>query len=394
MLQPDALPRLHAALDAASEKVDGWLLFDFRGINPIMAAVVGDEVVGSRRAYAFIPRGGDPVALVHAVDAELWREWPSAWRRIVWVRREELGRELKALVGGKTVAMEYSPGGAVPYGDYVPAGTMELVRTAGATPVSSAELVSRYCSVWSAEDLEGHLRAAGILSEIAQASIRRIGERARAGDPVDEREVTRWILEAFERAGLETESPPSVSYGDHAARVHYEAPAEGSASIVPGKLLLLDLWAKEPGHIYADQTWMAAIGAPSPRAMELWKVVRSARDAALDLLRERLAAGRPVAGAEADRAARGVIDAAGYGDRIVCRTGHSIDRFGLHGFGPTIDDTESFDGRVIVPGVGFSVEPGIYFPGEIGLRTEVNAHARADGLDVTPGDYQRELIVV
>jgi Xaa-Pro dipeptidase len=394
MLLPDALPKLHAALDAATEKVDGWLLFDFRGINPIMAAVVGDEIVGSRRAYVFIPRGHHPVALVHAVDAELWRGWPSAWRRIVWVRREELARELSALVGGKTVAMEYSPGGAVPYGDYVPAGTLELVRASGATPVSSAELVSRYCSVWSADDLASHLRAAGILGEIAQASIRRIGERARAGDPVDEHEVTRWILEAFERAGLVTESPPSVSYGEHAARVHYEAPADGSSPIVPGQLLLLDLWAKEPGHIYADQTWMASIGAPSARALELWNVVRAARDAALDLLRERLAAGRPVAGAEADRAARGVIEAAGYGDRIVCRTGHSIDRVGLHGFGPTIDDTESFDSRLIVPGVGFSVEPGIYFPGEVGLRTEVNAHARADGLDVTPGDYQRELIVV
>jgi Xaa-Pro dipeptidase len=394
MLLPDALPKLHTALDAATEKVDGWLLFDFRGINPIMAAVVGDEIVGSRRAYLFIPRGHDPVALVHAVDAELWRGWPSVWRRIVWVRREELARELSALVGGKTVAMEYSPGGAVPYGDYVPAGTLELVRASGATPVSSAELVSRYCSVWSADDLASHLRAAGILGEIAQASIRRIGEHARAGDPVDEHEVTRWILEAFERAGLVTESPPSVSYGEHAARVHYEAPADGSSPIVPGQLLLLDLWAKEPGHIYADQTWMASIGAPSARALELWNVVRGARDAALDLLRERLAAGRPVAGAEADRAARGVIEAAGHGDRIVCRTGHSIDRVGLHGFGPTIDDTESFDSRLIVPGVGFSVEPGIYFPGEVGLRTEVNAHARADGLDVTPGDYQRELIVV
>jgi Xaa-Pro aminopeptidase len=394
MLRPDALPALHAALAALAQPVDGWLLFDFRGINPIMAAVVGDEIVGSRRAYVYLPRGGDPVALVHAVDAELWRGWPSAWRRVVWVRREELSRELKALVGGKTVAMEYSPGGAVPYGDYVPAGTLELVRAAGATPVSSAELVSRYCSVWSADDLAGHLRAAATLSEIAQASIRRIGERARAGNPVDEHEVTRWILEAFERAGLVTESPPSVSYGEHAARVHYEAPAEGSSPIVPGALLLLDLWAREPGGIYADQTWMAAIGTPSARATELWGVVRGARDAALELLRERLGAGRPVAGGEADRAARAVIEAAGYGDRIVCRTGHSIDRVGLHGFGPTIDDTESFDSRVIVPGVGFSVEPGIYFPGETGLRSEVNAHARADGLDVTPADYQRELIVV
>jgi Xaa-Pro aminopeptidase len=394
MLQPDALPAIHAALAALAEPVDGWLLFDFRGINPIMAAVVGDEIVGSRRAYVYLPRGGAPVALVHAVDAELWREWPAVWRRSVWVRRDELTRELKALVGGKSVAMEYSPGGAVPYGDYIPAGTLELVRAAGAKPVSSAELVTRYCSVWSADDLAGHQRAAAILSEIAQASIRRIGERARAGDPVDEHEVTRWILEAFERAGLVTESAPSVSYGEHAARPHYEAAETGSSPLVPGNLLLLDLWAREPGGIYADQTWMAAIGTPSARARELWEVVRGARDAALDLLRQRLGAGQPVAGAEADRAARSVIEAAGYGDRIVCRTGHSIDRVGLHGFGPTIDDTESFDTRLIVPGAGFSVEPGIYFPGEVGLRSEVNAHARADGLDVTPADYQRDLIVV
>jgi Xaa-Pro aminopeptidase len=163
---------------------------------------------------------------------------------------------------------------------------------------------------------------------------------------------------------------------------------------VPGQLLLLDLWAKEPGGVFADQTWMASLGAPSQRAVELWGIVREARDAALDLLRTRLAAGEPVAGAEADRVARGVIEQAGYGDRIICRTGHSIDRVGLHGLGPTIDDTESFDTRLILPGAGFSVEPGIYIPGEIGLRSEVNAHARPDGLDVTPADYQRDLIVV
>ena len=288
--------------------------------------------------------------------------------------------------------MEYSPRGAIPYGDYVPAGTLELVRSAGAAPVSSAELVSRYCSVWSPEDLAGHLRAAAVLSGIARAAIARVGERARAGDPVDEHEVTRWVLEAFDRAGLITESPPSVSYGAHAARPHYDAPAEGSSPIVPGQLLLLDLWAREPGGIYADQTWMAAIGTPSPLAAELWNVVRGARDAALDLLRVRLESGEPVAGD--DRVGLPVGLGAGYGDRIVCRTGHSIDRFGLHGFGPTIDDTETYDSRRIIPGVGFSVEPGIYIPGEIGLRTEVNAHARADGLDVTPRDYQRDLIVV
>ena len=394
MLRPEALPRLHAALDTLAEPVDGWLLFDFRGINPIMAAVVGPDVVGSRRAYVYLPRGGAPVALVHAVDAELWREWPSVWRRIVWVRREELARELAGLVGGRRVAMEYSPGGAIPYGDYVPAGTLELVRSAGATVISSAELVTRYCSAWSEADLAGHRRAADAVAEIAREGLRRVGARARTAEPLTEHELTVWVLEAFERAGLETESPPSVSYGEHAARPHYDAPETGSSALVPGALLLFDLWAREPGGVYADQTWMAAIGPPSERAQGIWTIVREARDAALDLLRARLSAGEPVTGAEADRAARAVIEGAGYLGYTVSRTGHSIDRVGLHGYGPTIDDTESFDTRRILPGTGFSIEPGIYIPGEIGVRSEVNAHARADGLDVTPADYQRELSVL
>lgn len=394
MLKPDALPAIHKALASLSDPVDGWLIFDFRGINPIMAAVVGPEIVGSRRQYLYIPEDGMPVALVHGVDAELWRNWPSEWRRIVWVRREELANHLAELVGGKTVAMEYSPGGAIPYGDYIPAGTLEVVRAAGAKPVSSAELVTRYCSVWSKEDLASHMRAAKIVSEIAQRGIGRVGLHAHTDNPMNEHDLTQWVLEAFESSGLVTESGPSVSYGDHAARAHYEAPAEGSSPLVPGALLLFDLWAKEPGGVYADQTWMVSIGTPSKRAAVLWNIVRGARDAALTLLDTRLSAGEPVTGGEADRAARDVIADAGYLDRIICRTGHSIDRFGLHGYGPTIDDTESYDTRRILPGVGFSIEPGIYIPGEIGLRSEVNGHARKDGLDITPGDYQRELIVV
>lgn len=394
MLTLSLLPALHAALQANAEPLDGWLLFDFRGINPIFAAVNGKEVIGTRRQYVFLPRGGTPTVLIHAIDAELWRSWPADWRKIIWIHRDDLNRHLAALVGRKTVAMEYSPMGNVPYGDYVPAGTLELVRSAGATVISSADLVTRYCSAWSAHDLASHLRAARHTAAIAREAFRLAGERAHSSALMTEYELTAWVLGAFERVGLVTESAPSVSYGANAARAHYEAPESGSLSIAPGALLLLDLWAREPDGVYADQTWMASIGAPSLRATDIWTVVRDARDAALDLLRGRLASGTPVAGAEADRAARAVIAKAGLADRTVCRTGHSIDRVGLHGFGPTIDDTESFDSRLILPGSGFSVEPGIYFPGEIGVRSEVNAHARTDGLDVTPSDYQRDLIVV
>ena len=185
-----------------------------------------------------------------------------------------------------------------------------------------------------------------------------------------------------------------MSWGPNAARAHYDPTPEESAPIVPGAMLLLDLWATEPGGIYADQTWMAAIGEPSERDARLWTVVREARDAALDLFRRRVRAGEPVRGADADAAAKGVIGKAGYLDYRVSRTGHSIDRYGIHGFGPPVDDTETYDDRLLIPGVGFSVEPGVYLPGEAGVRSEVNVVVGEGDILVTPREYQGELLVV
>ena len=394
MISPTVLPRLQRTFGAADPSVEGWLLFDFRGINPIMAAVVGPEVVGSRRSFAYLPAQGTPTALIHAIDAELWRSWPEEWHKRTWVWRDDLRGDLSALVGGRQVAVGYSPLGDVPYADYVPAGMLEFIRDCGASPVTSAELVSRFCSVWSEPGLAAHLRAAEVIREIGLRAISMAGERARTASPATEWEVARFILDAFDRAGLETESVPSVCYGANASRNHY-APTPGeSSSIVPGALLLVDLWAKEPGGIYADQTWMASVGPPSERGTALWNAVRESRDAALDLLRERMVAGKPVSGAEVDRVGKEVIRRHGLVQYVECRTGHSIDSYGLHGYGPTIDDTESFDHRLLIPGVGFSVEPGIYVPGEIGVRSEVNVHVEEDGPRVSPGHYQRELIVV
>jgi len=331
---------------------------------------------------------------VHAVDAELWRDWPVAWPKRVWVTREELAEALGALVRGLRVAVDWSPGGAIPYLDGLPLGVAEQLRALGATLVPSAELVTRYCSVWSPADVASHRRAAEAIAAIAREALALAGSRAASPDPITEHALAVWVRERLERAGLVTESGPSVSWGPNAARAHYDPTAAESAPIVPGALLLLDLWATEPGGIYADQTWMAAIGAPSERDAQLWTVVRTARDAALDLIRSRVRSGAPVRGADADAAARRIITSAGYVDRTIARTGHSIDRFGLHGFGPPIDDTETYDDRLLIPGVGFSVEPGVYFPGETGVRSEVNVVVGEGTVEVTPREYQSELLVV
>ena len=378
----------------ADAGVDGWLIFDFRGCNRIAAAVLGREIVGTRRAYVLLPRSGSPVALVHAIDNELWAAWPSQWTKHVWVTREQLAAHLKKLVGGKTLAIEYSPAGRIPYLDAVPSGVMEFLRSFKAKLVTSADLVTKYCSVWTPADIASHRRAAQHVSRIGQAAIALAGRRARTKQPITEYQLAQWILQRFARVGLVTESGPSVSFGKNAARNHYEPTATDCAKIVPGKLLLVDLWAKEPDGIYADQTWMASIGEPSSRDRRIWETILTARDAALDLIRTRIRAGKPVRGAEADAAVRAVFTAAGFEHNIEARTGHSIDRYGLHGFGPTIDDTETFDDRRLIPGVGFSVEPGIYLTGVAGARTEVNVFVGKSDVTITPHDYQRELFVV
>ena len=385
------LPRLQAMISELG--VDGWLLFDFRGRNPIAAAVLGPEIVGSRRVYVMIPPQGPPMALVHAIDNELWRGWPSDWPKHVWVTREALTAELGTLVRGKRLAVDYSPHAAIPYLDGVPAGVAELLGSLGATLVTSSDLVTRYCSVWTPEDIASHRRAAEIVATVAREGIALAGSRAGTASPMSEHELAVWIRERFDRAGLSTESGPSVSWGPNAARTHYEPTAKESVPIARGALLLVDLWATEPGGIYADQTWMASIGAPSDRDAHLWSVVRQARDAALDLIGRRVRSGERVQGAEGDAAAKNVIGNAGYLEFTQSRTGHSIDRYGLHGFGPPIDDTETYDTRLLIEGVGFSVEPGIYLPGQTGVRSEVNVVVRDKDILITPEKYQRELMI-
>jgi len=221
------------------------------------------------------------------------------------------------------------------------------------------------------------------------------GERARSGKPMREYELALLIRQEFDEAGLEIDHGPNVSIGVNAANPHYEPTAEHSALIEDGSILLIDLWARERDTgINADQTWMGSLGQPSERDQRIWEAVRDARDAAIDLLRTRIAKGERVTGGEADDAARAVIEQRGYGQYFTHRTGHSIDSRDLHGSGPNLDNLESRDERALIPGVGFSIEPGIYIPGDVGMRSEVNGFIQPDGVLITPQRPQRDLFIV
>lgn len=393
MLTPDILPSIQRML--ADKELDGWLLYDFRGTNAIASGLLGFEGLVSRRVFALIPRSGTPVGIAHSIEPGPWARWPKEWPLRQYSGWRALESELATLAGGKRVAMEYSAGDAIPYLDRVPAGVLEMVRAAGITVVSSADLVSHVYATWTPAGLESHRRAAQQIAAIAKDAFAHAGSLIASGSAVAEHELQQRILDAFDRAGLETDHGPDVAASENAANPHYAPSASAPRAIVRGDLLLIDLWARERGGgIYADQTWMASVGDPSSRAVEIWEAVRDARDAAITLLRDRIASGTPVRGGQADDAARDVITRRGYGAQFWHRTGHSIDSRELHGSGPQIDNLESRDDRLLIPGVGFSIEPGIYLPGELGMRTEVNAFVGDDALLITPGEMQRDLFVI
>ena len=392
MLEPESLPAIQSALQGAG--LDGWLLYDFHGLNPVAVGMLELPGMTTRRFFVYIPRKGSPVAITHAIEQGPWTGWPSKWTKEKYSSWRALESLLGNLVKGKRVAMEYSPGDAVPYLDRVPAGVIEMVRAAGATVVSSAELVSSFYAVWSDDQRASHERAARAVSTIGQEAIRLAGSRAGSVSPLTEYALQSWIRERFGAGGLETDHGPIVAIGPNAANPHYEPTAENTATINRGDILLVDLWAREKNGVFADQTWMGSLGAPSDRDSAIWQAVRDARDAAISLLRERIEGHRPVRGGEVDDAARAVITKRGYGDNFIHRTGHSIDPRDLHGSGPHIDNLETREERELIPGVGFSIEPGIYLPGDVGMRSEVNGFIGAGGLLVTPSDYQKDLMVV
>ncbi|HEY8832125.1 MAG TPA: Xaa-Pro peptidase family protein [Gemmatimonadaceae bacterium] len=392
MLQPESLAAIQSALERA--QLDGWLLYDFHGLNPVAVGMLELSGMTTRRFFVYIPSRGPPVAITHAIEQGPWTGWPSTWTREKYSSWRALESLLGNLVKGKRVAMEYSPGDAVPYLDRIPAGVIEMVRSAGATVVSSAELVSSFYAVWTDVQRASHERAARAVSIIGQQAIRLAGSRADSASPLTEYALAHWIRERFEGGGLETDHGPIVAIGPNAANPHYEPVADSSATINRGDILLIDLWAREKDGVFADQTWMGSLGAPSARDTTIWEAVRDARDAAISLLRDRISKQQAVRGGEVDDAARAVITKRGYGDNFIHRTGHSIDARDLHGSGPHIDNLETREDRELIPGVGFSIEPGIYLDGDVGMRSEVNGFIGVNEVLITPSDYQKELLVV
>lgn len=386
-----ALAEVQGELRSAG--VDGWLLYDFRGNNPVTAGLLGLPVL-SRRVFVYVPAEGRPVALTHRIEQQPWRTWIGENRQYLsWQSLKDGVAGL--LEGASRVASEYSELDAVPYLDRLPAGVAELIRESGVEVVSSGDLVSAFYSRWSEQGRESHLRAAAVLRETAFQMFAHVGSTLGAGETLTEWEVRQRLVETLHRRGLQVGADCVVAVNGNAANPHYAPSSNDHSEIRAGDTLLVDLWGKESGEsIFADQTWMASVGGPpSTKVQRLWEAIRDARDAAVELIRTRSASGEPVYGYEGDRAARAVMEERGLGDVFIHRTGHSIDR-DLHGSGPNLDDLETRDIRRLIEGIGFSVEPGAYLAGEVGLRTEIDVFMGPNGPEITTPSPQREMEII
>jgi len=380
--------------DLLAAKIDGWLFYDFRGRDPIAQNILGLQPgMRTRRWFYFVPAKGTPKKLVHKIETQSLAALSG--ETLYYSAQEELRKNLRKMFGrAKKVAMHYSPQNAIPYVSMVDAGTIELVRSSGPKVVSSADLVQKYEACWSAEQLESHLSAGVAIDRIVRDAFLMAGRSVREKKTLTEFDVKNWILKEFDAAGIWAEEGPDIAVNEHASDPHYGPTAESAAPIREGDLLLMDVWGKKkaPGSVYYDITWMGYLGAKVPeKYAKVFVVVREARDAATELIRKHIAADKPLQGWQVDKAARQVIEKAGYGKYFFHRTGHSIGEK-VHGNGVNMDGLETHDVRHLIPRTCNSIEPGIYLP-EFGVRSEVNVYI-SDGEARVTGAMQKEILAL
>jgi len=381
----------------AADRLDAWLLYDFRGINPIAADVTAVARQGghlaTRRWYYLIPVSGEPRALVHAIEPHSLSHLPGTTDR--YSRRDQLESGLQRLLNGvRRVAMEYSPNCSIPYVSRVDAGTIELVRRTGVEVVSSGDLVQRFAAVWNAEAIAFHQEASEQLYRVKDRAFAAIAQRIGDGVATTEYDIQQLMAGYFREAGLISDSDPNVSAAENAGNPHYLPTERAARAIGRDELVLLDLWGKldRPGAVFADITWMGFTGRTVPeRYSKAFAAIAAARDAAIALVQRGVAGGQELRGWQVDRAASSVLQSAGYGDHILHRTGHSLGET-VHGNGVNMDDFETHDDRRLLPGTGFTIEPGVYFE-DFGVRTEINMIVHAREAAVT-GARQTEILAL
>jgi Xaa-Pro aminopeptidase len=382
-------------------KLDGWLFYDFRHSDPLAYRILklDEKMFASRRWFYYVPASGEPVKIVQSIEQFKLDTLPG--RKLVYRGWQELHARLKEVLGhpGKEpkrrIAMQYSPMNDIPYISRVDAGTIELVRSFGIEPVTSAELVQQFEAVFSPAQHEMQVEASDKMHRIIQAAFAEIARRISADEPTTEWDIAQFMLRRYKEEGMEQE-PMIVAVNANTANPHYMPTKEKNSPIKRGDFVLIDAATKleKSDAVATDQTWTGYVGETVPEEFSrIFNIVREARDAAVDFVRKNVRAGKAIRGAEVDDVSRSVITRAGFGEHFTHRTGHSIGEE-THGNGVNIDDFETRDSRRIIPGVCFSIEPGIYLEGKFGVRSEINVYVSNKDIEVTGQPIQTEIIPI
>lgn len=378
--------------------IDGWLFYDFHNRDAIAARILNMNTsrFASRRWFYYIPASGEPQKLVHSI--EQWRCDHLPGKKNVYLPWQQQHALLKEILGNaKKIAMQYSPYNAIPYVSIVDGGTIELIRSFGIEVVSSADLVSKFESHLTMEDYKSHCEASESMQFIKDSAFKEIARRMKENNPPTEYEIYEYMIDLYKKHNMVCEDGPIVAVNEHAADPHFEPTKENSYRMKEGDLVLIDLWAKKnkPGAIYYDITWMGYIGHSVPKEIEdIFQVARAGRLAALDFVKQCFKENKPVHGWEVDDICRNVLTKAGYGEYFIHRTGHNIGEE-VHGNGCHIDNLETKDERVIIPGTCFSIEPGIYMPErKLGYRTEIDIFVTDEGNVEVSGRQQDAIIPI
>jgi Xaa-Pro aminopeptidase len=395
----ERVAEIQKALQAA--KIEGWLFYDFRGSDPLALRVLklDEHSIGTRRWFFYVPSKGDCVKIVHRIEPAKLAPLPGKHQEYSsWKEQHAMLRDVLTAANTKPrIAMQYSPMNDVPYMSKVDAGTIELVRSFGIDVVTSAELVQQFEAVWSPEQLQSHIEASDKMRRIFFDAFGEISRRIRANEPTTEYDIEQFIIRRWHEEGMGGEDDHAiVSVNANTANPHYTPKKESALLINRGDFVLLDLASKlrTPGAVFADQTWTGYVGETVPEEyIRIYNIVRDARDAAAEFVRQNVRAGKSISGADVDDVSRGLITRAGYGEYFTHRTGHSIGEE-VHGNGVNIDNFETRDSRRITPGVCFSIEPGIYLPGKFGVRTEINVYVRDKDIEVTGQPIQAAVVPI
>ncbi len=396
-MNPDYMRKIQEIQEALrEEKIDGWLLYNFRGSNIFATRILAlpAHIMQTRRYFYFIPAHGEPRKLVHNI--EQWNLDALPGEKTIYLSWKSLEDGLrKILEGVKSVAMEYSQRCAIPYVSNVDGGTVELVRNAGVEVVSSMNLVQRFEARWTEEQARDNFETADHLRAIVDETFGFIRHRITSSIPTTEYDVQQFMLSEFKKHGIMTESDPNCSVNANSANPHYEPTREVHSPLHAGDFVLLDLWAKKdkPHSVYADITWTGFIGTSVPEEYQkIFGVVEGGRDAALNFVRQAFKEGREIYGYQVDDAARNFITVKRYGEYFVHRTGHSIGEE-IHGNGANMDNLETRDERRVIPMTSFSIEPGVYLPGKFGVRSEIDVYISKDKEVIVTGMPMQEEVV-